>query len=159
MRNNHKSLLPALGALGLLLGLSGCPAQGGCPPCYVGDVMADASSPDASPSSALYVQLASSDGGKGPVAEVSVTIKSPDGGKETHTYSGDEVAGISASSMVSIPDPGLYDVDGHPPASKADITISFTSGESISDTIDVKPAGKGSGGEKPGSEDKPRDGV
>jgi hypothetical protein len=123
---------------GMLASTTGCPAKATCPPCYVGDVMADGGTPNAAPKSAVYLQLDSSYSSE-KVSEVKVVLMDASGTAETLTYSGDKVSGINARSLTSIVDSELYSVEGKPPVS-AEVEFVFGSGKStIPATISVKP--------------------
>lgn len=126
---------------GMLASMTGCPAKATCPPCYVGDVMAEGGTPNAAPSSALHLQLDSSYS-KEEVKEVTVILMDANGTAETLTYSGEKVKGINATSLTSIADSELYSVNGKPPVS-AEVEFEFGSGKSTTPaTISVKPEAK-----------------
>jgi hypothetical protein len=132
------ALLSALALGGVLASITGCPAKAACPPCYVGGVMADSSSPSTAPSSAVYLQLDSSYSSE-KVSEVHVVLTDANGTSETLTYSGDEVSAINTTSLTSIPDSELYSIDGKPPVT-AQVEFVFGSGKSMGPTkFNIKP--------------------
>lgn len=100
--------------------------------------MADGSTANAAPSSAVYLQLDSGYSSE-KVSEVHVVLTDANGGSETLTYSGDKVKAINSTSLTSIADSELYSVDGKPPVT-AEVEFVFGSGKSTSATkITVKP--------------------
>jgi hypothetical protein len=100
--------------------------------------MADGTTPNAAPSSAVYLQLDSSNSSQ-KVSEVHVILTDASGGSETLTYSGDKVKAINSTSLTSIADSELYSVNGNPPVT-AEVEFVFGSGKSTSPaTITVKP--------------------
>jgi hypothetical protein len=125
-----------------LLGVTGCPAKSGCLTCTVSGVMADGgtTTATAAPNSTLNLQMSTS----GPIKEVRVTLNSADGTSETLVYSGDKVSGINSSTVTSITDAGLYDVDGKAP-SKGTVAVDFTNGKSVSYPLTVEPEGTAPG--------------
>jgi hypothetical protein len=134
-------LVSAFALGGLLASTTGCPAKATCPPCYVGDVMADGSTPSATPKSAVYLQLDSSYRSE-KVSEVKLILMDAAGTAETLTWSGEKVKGINATSLTSIADSELYDVNGQPPVS-AEVEFVFGSGKSTPPaTITIKPEAK-----------------
>ena len=131
-------LVSTLALFGVLASATGCPAKAGCPPCFVGGVMADGTTANAAPSSAVHLQLDSSYSSE-TVSEVRVVLTDATGGSETLKYSGDKVKAINATSLTSIEDSELYSVDGKPPVS-AEVEFVFSSGKTTKPaSITVKP--------------------
>lgn len=137
-------LMSAVALGGVLASTSGCPAKGGCPPCYVGDVMAPSSTTTSTttsttaPKSAVYLQLDGSYS-KEKVSGVKLILTDSAGASETLTYSGDKVTSINGTSLTSIADAEIYSVNGKPPVT-ADVEFTFSSGKTSGPiTITVKP--------------------
>ena len=100
--------------------------------------MADGTTANAAPSSAVHLQLDSSYSSE-TVSEVRVVLTDATGGSETLKYSGDKVKAINATSLTSIEDSELYSVDGKPPVS-AEVEFVFSSGKTTKPaSITVKP--------------------
>jgi hypothetical protein len=133
MRPHTFTLLMSAVALGgLLTTTSGCPAKGGCPPCYVGGVMSSSgttttTTTTTAPSSAVYLQLDGSYS-KEKVSQVRVILTDAAGTTETLTYSDQKVERINGSSLTSIADAELHSVNGKPPVS-ADVEFTFVGGK------------------------------
>jgi hypothetical protein len=119
-----------------VLGLLGCPAKSICPTCTVTGVMAEGGTRSEAPKSAVNLLLGSNSGGA--VKEVRVTLTASDGTSETVTYSGDKVAGVNSSTMTTIADNELYDINGKAPA-RASVEFVYSSGKTSSDTLTVEP--------------------
>lgn len=123
--------------LGLGLGLTGCPAQSACPPCFVGGVMAPGSQPNPSPDATVNLQLSRDAAREGAVSEVHVTLKDANGNSETVTYDSSKVGTLDSSSMLTLRDNDVYSVDDQAPKT-ANVEIVFVNGTRMSQDIRLK---------------------
>ena len=153
----RRSLLSTFGLLASIMVLGGCPTKPSCSKCYVGGVMTSSGGTVADPKSALYLQL--KDAGGKAVTAVEVTLSSSSGETEILNYEASQLAGVNETSVTSIPDPALYDIDGESPsAAKAKITLK--GGQSFTTDLGINTgSGDGKvqvGGDKPKLEQVPK---
>lgn len=123
--------------IALGLGLTGCPAQSACPPCFVGGVLAPGSKPSPSPNATVNLQLSQEAARQGAVSQVHVTLQDANGNTETVTYDSSRVGNLGSSSMLTLRDNEVYSVDDQAPET-ATVEIVFANGTRMSEDIRIR---------------------